>query len=199
MAASHGGDQGQVQRIVFVSSVQALGVFDGNRRPDYLPLDDDHPCYPQMAYALSKRMAEVMCADLHLSTGVETVVLRPPAVWSEITYERVKAPRAADASYEWSPHWEYGAFIDRRDLVSAIEQALIVGYPGPRPFAVTADDINSSGPTSREWASRLHPDVPWRGGAEFDLRPYTTLVDNRRAKASLQWNPLYSWRPEHAC
>jgi UDP-glucose 4-epimerase len=29
-----------------MSSVDVLGVFDGGHAPDYLPLDDDHPCRP---------------------------------------------------------------------------------------------------------------------------------------------------------
>lgn len=58
-----------VRRFVFVSSIDVLGVFKGHRSPDYLPLDDDHPCYPNTPYALSKRLAEAMCADLHRTDG----------------------------------------------------------------------------------------------------------------------------------
>jgi nucleoside-diphosphate-sugar epimerase len=187
-----------VRRIVDMSSMQALGVFEGQRAPDYLPLDDDHPCYPATPYAVSKHLGEVLCADLQRSHGLETVVLRPPAIWTEETYARVKAKRAQDPSYEWRPFWEYGAFIDVRDLVAAIAQALVVDYPGPRPLAVVADDINSSGPTSREWAARVHPDVPWRGDDRFVAEPYKTLVDNSRTKALLRWRPRHSWRPRHA-
>ena len=34
-----------IPRVVFLSSVDALGVFKGERSPDYLPLDDSHPRY----------------------------------------------------------------------------------------------------------------------------------------------------------
>ena len=47
-----------VSRFVFVSSIDVLGVFKGHRAPDYLPLDDDHPSYPNTPYALSKHLAE---------------------------------------------------------------------------------------------------------------------------------------------
>ena len=36
-------EQAGVRRIVHLSSVDALGVFKGERPPDYLPLDNDHP------------------------------------------------------------------------------------------------------------------------------------------------------------
>lgn len=188
----------QVNRLVFVSSIDVLGVFKGHRVPDYLPLDDDHPCYPNTPYALSKRLAEVMCADMHRTHGLDSVVLRPPGVWTEETYNDIKALRADRASYEWSPFWEYGAFLDVRDLATAIEQALLVEYPGAQPFGVAADDINSSGPTSKEWVQKLHPDVPWRGDDMFATNPYTTLLDNRRAKSALEWSPVHTWLPTHA-
>lgn len=187
-----------IQRFVFVSSIDVLGVFKGHRTPDYLPLDDDHRCYANTEYALSKHLAEVACTDAWTAHGVETVVLRPPGVWSEETYESIKANRRDDPTYEWSPFWEYGAFIDRRDLGSAIERALVVEYPGPEPFGLAADDINSSSGTALEWAAKLHPGVPVRHPDRFVNAPYRTLLDNTRAKDALQWSPRYSWRPTHA-
>ena len=92
----------------------------------------------------------------------------------------------------------YGAFLDVGDLAAAVERAVVVEDAGPRPFAIAADDINSSGLTSREWAARLHSDVPWRGDDRYSARPYAALLGNRRAKEALGWTPLYSWRPTHA-
>src|SRR5947209_5611158 len=39
-----------VRRVIFLSSVDALGIFLGEKAPDYLPIDDDHPTYPSSAY-----------------------------------------------------------------------------------------------------------------------------------------------------
>ena len=194
----HEARRQSISRFVFVSSIDVLGVFKGDRTPDYLPLDDNHPCYPNTPYALSKHLAEAACTDYWTAHGLETVVLRPPGVWSEETYETIKAHRRDDPSYEWSPFWEYGAFLDRRDLASAIERALIVEYPGPLPFGVAADDINSSAGTSLEWAARIHPDVPVQGRGNFEDVPFRTLLDNGRAKDVLGWSPVNSWRPAHA-
>src|SRR5690606_10006840 len=89
-----GAVQSRVSRVVFVSSVDVLGVFKGERAPDYLPLDDDHPCYPSTPYATAKRLAEVLCEDVHRTHGVETIVLRPPGVWTDETYAEIAALRA---------------------------------------------------------------------------------------------------------
>lgn len=63
------------------------------------------------------------------------MVLRPPGIWTEDTYHDIEALRADRPPYEWSPFWEYGAFLDARDLATAIEQSLLVDYPGARPLA----------------------------------------------------------------
>jgi nucleoside-diphosphate-sugar epimerase len=53
--------EAKIKRIVFFSSAGALGVFKGEKPPDYLPLDDAHPCYPMTPYAISKKLSEEMC------------------------------------------------------------------------------------------------------------------------------------------
>ena len=72
-----------IPRVVFLSSVDTLGVFKGERVPDYLPLDDTHPCYPTTPYAISKYLAEAMCHFFSASTDVSVVCLRPPGVWTK--------------------------------------------------------------------------------------------------------------------
>lgn len=185
----------RVGRVVFMSSIDVLGVFKGHRAPDYLPLDDDHPCYPNTPYALSKHQGERMCADAWVASGLECVVLRPPGVWEPATYDWIAEQRRLRPSFEWDPFWEYGAFVDVRDLATAVSCALTADYPGPAPMAVAADDLNSSGPTARALAARLHPDVPWQGDdTRFAADPQRTLLDNTRAKEFLGWQPRHTWR-----
>jgi nucleoside-diphosphate-sugar epimerase len=68
------------KRVVTFSSVNALGVFRGEARPDYLPIDDDHPIRPPTAYGIAKRLIEEMCRCFTATTGISTVCFRPPAV-----------------------------------------------------------------------------------------------------------------------
>jgi len=181
-----------IRRVVNLSSVDVLGVFKGERSPDYLPLDDSHPCYPGTPYGISKYLAEQMCR-LCASADVSIVSLRPPGVWNAQTYQWIVDQRTENTEFEWSPFWEYGAFIDVRDLADACRCALEISSTGYRSLLVAADDITTSGSTSRELSARLHPEVPWQGDVEYQRLPYRTLLRNDAAKALLKWQPVFSW------
>jgi UDP-glucose 4-epimerase len=181
-------------RVVFVSSVNALGVFTGHRRPDYLPIDDAHPSYARTPYAQSKHLGEEMCEVFTRETGITTICLRLPAVLTPEDINRRRERWRADPQTEWTPIWEYGAWLHVRDAATASARALVC--PDPRHIALLlcADDIAATAP-GRELAARLLPEVPWRGGPEYDQDPYRALVDIRLARAVLDWQPRYRWRP----
>jgi nucleoside-diphosphate-sugar epimerase len=184
----------QVKRVVFLSSVDALGVFKGERPPDYLPLDGAHPCYPSTPYGISKYLAEEMCRCVAESSDMRIVALRPPGVWTKDTYGMIVSERTKRREFEWSPFWEYGAFIDIRDLSYACLQALTCDVESYHCILVTSADITTSGAASRELAQLIHPDVEWRGGAAYDSDPYLTLVDIEPARRLLGWSPRHTWR-----
>ena len=69
-----------IDRVVFASSVNSLGVFRGRRPPDYFPIDDDHPTYATSAYGVSKQLGEELCAMVSRTTGMTTICLRMPWV-----------------------------------------------------------------------------------------------------------------------
>lgn len=188
--------EAKTKRIVFFSSVDALGVFKGERQPDYFPLDDAHPCYPTTPYAISKKLSEEMCQFFTNSTGIPTICLRPPGVFDAETYEFIISNRRANPSFEWDPFWEYGAFLDVRDAADAAKCALECPDPGHVTLLLNADDISSASRTSREMAQSLHLDVKWRGGQEYEDQPYKALVDAKLAKGLLQWSPRYKWRSD---
>ncbi len=183
----------KMQRVVYFSSVNALGVFMGEAPPDYLPIDEKHPPRPTRAYGMSKHLVEVMCQHFTQGTGIGTICLRPPAVWFEETYAQVRRQQNEDPTSEWAPLWEYGAFCDVRDVAAAAILGLACPDPGHVALLLCADDIASDYP-SREIAKKVLPDVPWVGGPEFDADPYRALVDNSLAKKVLGWQPQYRWR-----
>ena len=183
-----------VRRIACLSSVDALGVFKGEREPDYLPLDDAHPCYPATPYGISKRLAEQMCRFVSESRRLSVVCLRPPGVWERDTYAMIESERAKRPAFEWDPFWEYGAFIDVRDLSRACVAALTCEMEGFRCVLVSSSDITTSGKTSRELASFVHPDVEWRGGSEYEDDQYRALVEIDPARQLLDWSPQHTWR-----
>lgn len=184
----------RVQRLVFLSSVDALGIFKGERSPDYLPLDNDHPCYPATPYAISKYLAEEMCRLASESYGFPVVCLRPPGVWTEDTYAMIEAERSKRPEFEWHPYWEYGAFIDVRDLACACLNALTCDTKGFSRILVSSADITTSGKASRELAQTLCPGADWRGDAGYEEDPYRTLMDLDPARELLGWSPKHTWR-----
>jgi UDP-glucose 4-epimerase len=189
MAAKEAG----IQRVVNFSSVNALGIFMGQKAPDYLPIDDNHTPRPGATYGIAKRLGEEMCRHFSAEHAITTICLRPPGVWRPETYAQIVALRQENPEYEWSGGWEYGAFCDVRDVAAAAVLALTCPDPGHVTLLLCADDINSDIP-SRELAEKVHPDVPWVGGPEYVTDPFKALVDNSKAKQLLGWQPQYSWR-----
>ena len=102
--------------------------------------------------------------------------------------------RSARPSYEWDPYWEYGAFLDVRDLALASVRALECDLVGSRNLLVASSDITTSGKTSRELSESVHPDVEWRGGVEYEADAYRALIDIEPARQLLRWRPQHTWR-----
>lgn len=184
--------QRRVQRVVYFSSVNALGVFLGHRQPDFLPIDDTHPTYARHPYSLSKRLSEELCGAFTDETGIPTICLRLPKVLAPGQYAELWAQWAEDPESEWRPYWEYGAFLDVRDAATAARLALSCADPGHVTLLLNADDVAASAP-SLEMVRRRLPAVEWRGGVAYNREPCRSLVSSGRARALLGWRPHHRW------
>ncbi len=176
-----------IRRVVYFSSGKALGMLE--RDPAYLPIDDDHPGLPTLPYALSKWLAEEMCATVTTRTGIDTICLRPVQVFDESSYA------VSIAAPAWRPEkgpWHLGVHIDLRDVAAATLAALECAAHGHHRLLLCASDIAASRPTLELVASIL-PKVPWRGGPDFEHDPYRSLVDTSRAQLVLGWRPRHRW------
>jgi nucleoside-diphosphate-sugar epimerase len=142
---------------------------------------------------MAKRLIEELCRCYTVATGVATVCFRPPAVCGPARRARLAAARAADPAAEWTPYWEYGAWIDARDVADAVYAALHRSELTHLTALIVADDVTSPIPP-RELARRLLPDVPWRGPEPRD--EWASLVRSDRAREALGWRPQYRWRSE---
>jgi nucleoside-diphosphate-sugar epimerase len=176
--------------VVLCSSAQVLGVADGERAPDYLPIDDDHPRHAQRPYGLSKRLAEDLCDAFTARSGIATVALRPFAVWGRGIAEQVAAARLSDPSAEGSPFWEYGAFVDARDVAAAAKLALERLPAGHHRLLLCAEEISGSA-DSLELAARFLPGVEVRHPDRYRVRPRLALVDCCAARDVLGWRPRH--------
>jgi UDP-glucose 4-epimerase len=146
-------------RVIHFSSAQALGIAEGERLPDYFPVDDAHPRRARRAYGLSKCLAEDLCAGFTARTGIASVSLRPVAVWDPGRYQRIEEQRRAEPRSEWEPFWEYGAFVDVRDVAAGVQLALTVPLAGQHRALLCAADISATA-SSLDLVARLAPGVP---------------------------------------
>lgn len=183
-----------VNRIVYLSSLSVLGVFKGQRVPDYLPLDLEHPCYASTPYEVSKLDAERLCSEFAASGSGQVVTLRIPGVWTRQTYDEIREAREKDPTFEYQPYWEYGAFLDVRDLAEVCSMAVAIELEGAVTLHLTSPDITTSGRTSREWVEVIHPGLEWRGDSSYDSDPYRSLVGIEEVTRCFDWVPRYTWR-----
>jgi nucleoside-diphosphate-sugar epimerase len=179
-------------RVIHFSSAQVFGTSEGERLPDYFPVDDDHPRRAMRPYGLSKRLAEDMCEGWTARTGIPTVSLRPVAVWEPGMYERIAERWRADPAAQWTPFWEFGAFVDVRDVATAAERALTAPLAGHHRLLLCAAGIAATEP-SVQIAARLAPGVPVRDPGRFERDPRLALMDSSAAGRVLGWQPRFTW------
>ena len=181
-------------RVIHFSSAQVFGTAEGERLPDYFPVDDTHPRRATRPYGLSKCLAEDLCAGCTARTGIPTVSLRPVWVWDQGMYQRIEARWRADPRSEWEPFWEYGAFVDVHDVAAAVGQALMVPLRGHHRVLLCAADIAGTAP-SLELAARLAPGVPVTDPDRYRADPWAALVDCSAAATALGWRAARRWSP----
>lgn len=130
-----------VKRIVFVSSVKAIAESDGGQL-----LREDSPAHPEDAYGRSKHQAETRLRQFGESTGLETVIVRPPLVYGPTV--RANFLRMMDAVARGLP-LPLGSIPARRSIVyvenlaDALMQCAIDPRAAGECFHVADDDAPS--------------------------------------------------------
>jgi UDP-glucose 4-epimerase len=108
-----------MDRVVVFSSIQAFGCSEGERAPDYLPIDDDHPVRAARPYGMSKRLVEEMCDAWTSRTAIPTVVLRPVRTVGDEHFARAHREPV-----------ELGGIVHVDDVAAAVSRALVVPLEG---------------------------------------------------------------------
>ena len=72
----------KVRRFVLASSISAYEWYPGTKfnPPDYMPVDENHPCRPKDIYSTTKRMQELLVQTYHHQYMLPTAVLRLTAI-----------------------------------------------------------------------------------------------------------------------
>jgi UDP-glucose 4-epimerase len=114
------------------------------------------------------------------------------AVWDPDRYQLIEARRRAEPRSEWELFWEYGAFVDVRDVASAAQLALTIPLAGHHRALLCAADISATAP-SLDLVARLAPGVLVTDPVRYRADPWSALVDCEVAAATLGWRPRYRW------
>ncbi|MGC8667151.1 MAG: NAD-dependent epimerase/dehydratase family protein [Chthonomonadales bacterium] len=193
LAAAEAG----VERVIFFSSVNSLGNFQGHRTTLYFPIDDAYPRHPVSPYQLSKHLGEEMCRSFTLRTGMVTIALRPMFVTHPEYYAHWKDPSFYGFHRETRGKVDYWSYVDVRDVVAAVMASLTAQGLAHDAFLLAAEDTTLDIPTP-DLIARHYPDVPWRvdRDAYFAENPYRSVVDCTHAREVLGWWPSHSWRQE---
>ena len=178
-----------VRKIVFASSETTYGICfaQGERRPQYVPVDEEHPTVPEDSYAMSKVANEVTARSFQARTGADIYGLRINNVIEPHEYAEMFPAFLADPSLR---RRNVFAYIDTRDLGQMVQRCLEVDGLGlrglqrrQRGHVRGCDDRGGAGALLRRtWSCAV------RWGA---TRP-STRID--KARELLGFAPQHSWR-----
>jgi nucleoside-diphosphate-sugar epimerase len=177
-----------VPKIIFASSETTYGVcfHDGEVKPAYIPIDEDHPTVPQDSYAMSKVVNEATARSFQARYGTDIYGLRINNVIEPHEY--------AENFPDFMAHPEKRrrnifAYIDARDLAQMVERCLATDGLGYEVFNVSNDDL-SVDLTSDEVIARFYQGVP----KTREMGENETFYANDKAKRMLGFAPKHSWR-----
>ncbi|MFW2542291.1 NAD-dependent epimerase/dehydratase family protein [Primorskyibacter sp. 2E107] len=177
-----------IPKVVFASSETTYGICfaDGTRKPEYIPVDEDHPVVPEDAYAMSKVCNEVTGRSFQQRSSIDIYGLRINNVIEPHEYARDFPAYVADAALR---ERNIFAYIDVRDLGQMVMRCLEVDGLGYEVFNVANDDL-SVGASNAEVRARFYDGVP----VKREMSGNETMYCNRKAKAMLGFQPKHSWR-----
>jgi UDP-glucuronate 4-epimerase len=192
----------KVKRFVQTSSISAYEWYPATKfqPPDYMPVDEEHPCRPRDIYSTTKRMQELLATTYYHQYGVPTAVLRLTAVvgpggrgggrgWREF------AEQLAGGESVQVPHFsadELCHYVDLRDV--ARMQITVAEHPG-----AVGQIFNCCGPSPTrgsdfiEIIQKLVPGIKVEFGFPWSMAQGGEIAfDMSKAKKLLDYTPRYS-------
>jgi nucleoside-diphosphate-sugar epimerase len=174
-----------IRKIVFASSEATYGICfaQGERRPHYIPVDEDHPTVPEDSYAMSKVANEVTARSFQARTGADVYGLRISTVVEPHEYA---ADFLADPSLRRRGLF---AYVDTRDLAQVVQRCLEVDGLGYEVFNIANPDMSVAA-TTEEVRVRFYAGVELR--RQMGRSESFNSID--KARALLGYAPQHSWR-----
>lgn len=183
-----------VRRVVYFSSINALGQAEPTHPGLYLPLDDAVPHHNVRNYSLSKHIGEEMCAAFARRGVFSAVSLRPTMVtqpdpegrrWWEILPEEFLLESHISDLF---------SYVDVRDVADATALSLTAEINGHQAFLLAFDEVRTRNPTA-EIVEKHFARLPWpkiSKEAYLSRGEFVGLLDCSAAKQVLGWQPKYN-------
>jgi nucleoside-diphosphate-sugar epimerase len=177
-----------IRKVIFASSETTYGICfaEGEKKPDYIPVDEQHPTIPHDSYAASKVVNEVTAQSFQARSGIDIYGVRINNVIEPHEYEDLFPAFFADPA---SRRRNIFAYIDARDLARMVELMLQTDGLGYQVFNASNDD-NSVHISSAEIRQQFYDGVP----LTRDMGEHETFYSNEKAKRLLGFQPQHSWR-----
>ena len=176
-----------VKKVIFASSETTYGICfaEGELKPNYLPIDEEHPTIPEDSYAMSKVVNEATAKSFQRRSGIDIYGLRinnviEPHEYAEIFPKFLKNPDLRRRNIF--------SYIDARDLGQMVQKCLNTDGLGFQIFNVSNDN-HSVGLSSKELIDRYYKTVPIKS----DEIPQS-FYSNEKAKRLLGFKPKHNWR-----
>ena len=178
-----------VKKVVFASTDSSYGMVFAKRpfKPQYLPVDENHPQLPQDPYGGSKLFCEEIAKMFIRGYGIQAIGLRITSL------ERPEAYRSYPEQFKTIPYDRLPGlfnYLDVRDAASAFHLALYVDNPEFKAVIVTADETVLDIP-SMDVIRECFPEIK-----SAHIEGYGSLYSNSTAKKLLGWEPKIHWRDE---
>ena len=177
-----------IPKVIFASSETTYGVCfaDGEVKPAYVPIDEDHPTVPQDSYAMSKVCNEATARSFQARSGADIYGLR---INNVMDMEDYALHFPSFMQYPARRRRNIFAYIDARDLGHMVDCCLKTDGLGYEVFNVANDDM-SVNITSDEVIAQFYKGVP----VKRQMRPNETFYANDKAKRMVGFAPKHSWR-----
>ena len=177
-----------IRKIIFASSETTYGIcfWDGELKPDYVPVDEEHPTVPPDSYAMSKVCNEATARSFQARSGADIYGLRINNVIEPHEYERDFPAYVANPAKR---RRNIFAYIDARDLAHAVDCCLKTDGLGFEVFNIANED-SSVALTTDKICERFYPGIEVRK----DMRPNETFYSIDKAKKLLGFAPKHGWR-----
>jgi nucleoside-diphosphate-sugar epimerase len=177
-----------VSKIVFASSETTYGICfaDGERKPDYIPVDEEHPVVPEDSYAMSKVVNEATARSFQRRTGSDIYGIRINNVIEPHEYSENFPAYFVEPETRRRNIFSY---IDVRDLGQIVDLSLKVDGLGYQVFNASNDD-HSVNKSTEELVAEFYSDVR----VTRKMGEYETFYSNQKAKDLLGFRENHNWR-----